>query len=201
MRFILLFVLSILVKSAIGLSPKEYERSINGLNELRESLVRQKVSPQTANLIDMIFNDLTQLAEESSSKSGKHSEAYEESKHEPEYRQEETSQVYEAVTEAPPPTTGTTPNFKEIFIGRCHYFINVLHADTCFLQPYLAKKINCTQLVDEFLKVVIGKDPCEITEADYGKYLKCAAHPIPVNRSLLYSESLYDPAHQRKKIL
>jgi hypothetical protein len=100
------------------------------------------------------------------------------------------------VYEEHPPTVGTTPNLEEIYLGRCHYFINVLHAETCFLRPYLEHKINCTKSFEEFVYVVIGKDPCETTEEDYAKYLNIVAHPIPVNKSLFSSGVEYEPVHQ-----
>jgi hypothetical protein len=265
MRLIFLVITWALIGFTLAGEPKDYEQNLQTLDELRQNLAKQEVSPQSKKLIELIFNDLSSLADDTSSKKqlkdqvvyetnvtseqqAQHGVEYQNKLQQSEYvlqpqqtipqqglveyqneihpqlleyqsdskpisilqphfeyeqsplQQLQPSQPYESAIEDQPPTVGTTPYFREIYLGRCHYFINVLHADTCFLRPYLEYKINCSQAYEEFVNVVVGKDSCEITVDDYSKYLNRVAHPIPAGKSLFYSGMLYESAHQSKHL-
>jgi hypothetical protein len=87
---------------------------------------------------------------------------------------------------------GTTPDFKQIFIGRCYYFLNILHADDCAIQE---SNINCTQLYLDYEKVIIGKEACDIHIDDFNDFLNGTNHPIEVDTSVFWSGT-YTPAHE-----
>jgi hypothetical protein len=88
---------------------------------------------------------------------------------------------------------GTTRNFEEIFLGRCYYFLNVLHGRDCKIHSL---NINCTALLDAFSAAVINKAACDIKIDDFNEFLKLANHPLGVNTTLFWSGT-YNPAHAR----
>jgi hypothetical protein len=90
-----------------------------------------------------------------------------------------------------PTQTGTTANFEQIFLGRCYYFINVLYGNDCSVR---SQKINCPNLLAEFNKAVLKKNPCEITIDDFTPFLRSAYHPIAPNSTLFWSGAS-NPAH------
>jgi hypothetical protein len=78
----------------------------------------------------------------------------------------------------------TTTNLREILIGRCYYFLNVLHKQTCFID---ASKYDCEQIWNSFSSAVIGKNPCDVKMDDYNTFLNLTYHEIPVDKSLFWS--------------
>lgn len=92
---------------------------------------------------------------------------------------------------------GTTPNFKEIFLGRCFYFLNILQKDNCKID---ANNYDCGKIFDQLSKTVLNKDPCQITEKDYEAFLSMTYHDIGANNTLFWSGT-YNPAHQSKLYL
>ena len=90
---------------------------------------------------------------------------------------------------------GTTLNFEQIFLGRCFYFIHVLHATDCDIQ---AMNISCTELYNQFAAAVLDKDPCDIKMEDFNRFLDLAEHPIGVNLTMFWSGT-YTPAHEFSK--
>jgi len=78
----------------------------------------------------------------------------------------------------------TTSNLEEIFIGRCHYFLNVLHKQTCFIN---ATNYNCDEIWNSFSSVVIGKNPCDVKIDDYNRFLNLTYHEIPENKILFWT--------------
>ncbi len=87
---------------------------------------------------------------------------------------------------------GTTNNIKEIFIGRCHYFLNVLQVNNCLIN---ATNYNCSDIWNEFSLAVIGKDPCSLKSENFDNLLRKVSHSIPMNTSLFWSGT-YTPAHE-----
>lgn len=79
---------------------------------------------------------------------------------------------------------GTTPNIREIVIGRCHEFLSLNKIDNC---PISQNDFDCEIIWKEFSSVLIGKEPCKIKLSDYNNYLLEVAHPIPRDKSLFWS--------------
>lgn len=79
---------------------------------------------------------------------------------------------------------GTTPNFKNIFIGRCLNFLNVLHKENCDIA---LSNLNCTKIWDEFFKVVVNKNSCDIKIQDYDKYIELTSHNYDREKSIFWS--------------
>jgi hypothetical protein len=80
----------------------------------------------------------------------------------------------------------TTTNLREIFIGRCYYFLNVLHKQTCYID---ARNYNCENIWNSFSSAVISKNPCDVKTVDFNTFLNLTYHEIPENRSLFWSGS------------
>jgi len=86
-------------------------------------------------------------------------------------------------------SSGTTPNFEKIFVGRCW--------DRTETQPYyqsLAKQnitFNCTYIYEQFASAYYMKDPLSITNTSFQGYLQAAWHPIPPNQSVFWTGSSY----------
>ena len=76
---------------------------------------------------------------------------------------------------------GTTLTLKEIFTGRCYYFINVLQKRNCLFNT---SKYDCNAIWDEFNSISL-KNQKNVT--DYNKYLDLVDQPIPGNSSLFWS--------------
>ena len=87
----------------------------------------------------------------------------------------------------------TTVGIKEIFIGRCYYFLNVLQKTNCEIDP---RNYDCLAIWNEFEKVIIGKEPCSIKIEDFDKFLELVNHPIPESKTLFWSGT-YSTAYQR----
>jgi hypothetical protein len=90
--------------------------------------------------------------------------------------------------------TGTTRQLREIFIGRCFYFINVLQKQSC---DFDSTKYNCNSIWDTFYNIS-KKNTQKI--ADYDPLLALTDQVIPVNTSLFWSGT-YTQAHQCKEVL
>jgi hypothetical protein len=84
---------------------------------------------------------------------------------------------------------GTTLSIKDIFIGRCYYFINVLQKQNC---EFDSKKYNCTTIWDSFYTISL-KNKQNIS--DYDTYLDLVDQKIPANTSLFWSGT-YTQAHE-----
>lgn len=79
---------------------------------------------------------------------------------------------------------GSTPDIRDIVIGRCHEFLSVVKIDDCEIKR---KDFDCERIWTEFSSVVIGKEPCSIKLSDYDNYLLEVAHPVPRDKSLFWS--------------
>ena len=93
-------------------------------------------------------------------------------------------------------SNGTIKNLKEIFLGRCHYFLNIRQQTNCDIN---SKSYNCTEIWFAFEKASTGKTPCNITIDDYRKFLSLVNHPIPANSTFFYSGT-YRTAQDRKRL-
>lgn len=87
---------------------------------------------------------------------------------------------------------GTTENFKEIVLGRCFHYKNILHKDNC--EIYLSD-LNCSQIWNEFSKAVIKKNPCQVSIEDFDSFLQLTSHPYPTQKSIFWSGT-YKAVHQ-----
>ena len=88
----------------------------------------------------------------------------------------------------------TTPDIQDIFIGRCHYFLNILHATNCDI---VAANYDCDAIWQTFRTAVVAKDPCDVKISDFDNFLTLVDHPIPVNKSIFWSGT-YTPSHECK---
>jgi len=79
---------------------------------------------------------------------------------------------------------GSTPEIESIFIGRCSYFVNILHKDDCDIQN---ANINCKAMWSEFSQAVLNKDPCNVSISSFDKLFELSSHPIRPNTTLFWS--------------
>lgn len=75
---------------------------------------------------------------------------------------------------------GSSPYFKEIFIGRCYYFVSILHRENCDIASLNA---NCTLIYEKFAAAVLNNDPCNINIEDFDEFFKLVYHPIPRDKA------------------
>ena len=61
-------------------------------------------------------------------------------------------------------TNGTTPNIKEIIIGRCWQYQAIVKLNRL---DSLTMDVNCTEVWEAFHNVVKFKDSCTLTKEDY----------------------------------
>jgi hypothetical protein len=92
-------------------------------------------------------------------------------------------------------SNGTINNLKEIFLGRCHYFLNIRQQTNCGIN---SKSYNCTEIWLAFKEASTGKTPCNITIDDYRKFLSLVNHSIPANSTFFYSGT-YRTAQDSKR--
>ncbi|XP_074132381.1 ADP-ribosyl cyclase/cyclic ADP-ribose hydrolase 1 [Sminthopsis crassicaudata] len=85
---------------------------------------------------------------------------------------------------------GSTAHLKEILLGRCFAYAGLL-------RPELRK--DCLKIWNAFQNAFISKNPCNITEQDYQPLMALAAHPIPCNKTLLWSKT-NELAHRYTKV-
>ena len=79
---------------------------------------------------------------------------------------------------------GTTENFRDIFIGRCYNYIEVVQLDN---EQFNASKYNCVEIFNEFKRVNVGRNPCDIKVDDYSRFLSLTNEYIAPNTTLLWS--------------
>jgi hypothetical protein len=80
---------------------------------------------------------------------------------------------------------------KEIFIGRCFYFYNILKKTECFI---IDKNYDCPKIWLKFEETV-KKSNCNVS--DFDDLFKLTDHNIPENETVFWSGT-YTPAHQCK---
>lgn len=86
---------------------------------------------------------------------------------------------------------GTTQQIKDIVIGRCYYFINVLQKNNCYFD---SKKYNCNTVWDLFYSASLTNSR---NISDYKNFLDSVDQDIPENTSLFWSGT-YNQAHECK---
>ncbi|KAL4679541.1 hypothetical protein H8959_009191 [Pygathrix nigripes] len=75
---------------------------------------------------------------------------------------------------------GTSPQLRDIFLGRCAEY-------RALLSPEQRNK-NCTAIWEAF-KVVLDKDPCSVLPSDYDLFINLSRHSIPRDKSLFWENS------------
>ncbi|KAL5004514.1 hypothetical protein ScPMuIL_017970 [Solemya velum] len=86
--------------------------------------------------------------------------------------------------------SGTTPHIREIFLGRCWAYQEVikpqhLHSDVK----------NCELLWDMFVTAFSNKGPCDVTSQEYAPFMSQASQEIARNKAMFWSGT-YQIAHQ-----
>lgn len=76
--------------------------------------------------------------------------------------------------------SGSTPNLKDIFIGRCWDFQYKKFASSRPLALHLWK--NCTNIWSIFHKCFAFKDPCKLTFSDYEPYFAAFGESKVINK-------------------
>ena len=84
---------------------------------------------------------------------------------------------------------GTTAMLKEIFIGRCYYYINVLQKTNC---QFNSAAYNCNLIWDKFYSISVQNST---RVEDYNELLNMVDMKIPENTSLFWSGT-YTQAHE-----
>jgi hypothetical protein len=78
---------------------------------------------------------------------------------------------------------GTTRKLKEIFLGRCHYYINY-HPKVTKSCDFDRSKYNCDKLWQEFYNIT-SRHTTNVM--DYDELLKLTDMSVPDNQSLFWS--------------
>jgi len=79
-------------------------------------------------------------------------------------------------------SSGTTPNIREIFIGRCWAYQHVVNPTV-----FQSQEKNCTVLWQHFKEAFANRDPCDVPMERYEKFSQYARHPIPNNTIMFWS--------------
>lgn len=79
---------------------------------------------------------------------------------------------------------GSTPEIESIFIGRCSYFVNVLHSGDCDIKN---EDFNCTAIWDEFSNAILSQEPCDVSISSFDGLFQIANHTIKPNTTLFWS--------------
>uniref|UniRef100_A0A8C3YRU0 ADP-ribosyl cyclase/cyclic ADP-ribose hydrolase 1 n=1 Tax=Catagonus wagneri TaxID=51154 RepID=A0A8C3YRU0_9CETA len=81
---------------------------------------------------------------------------------------------------------GSTANFREIVLGRCYTYTQLVH-------PELST--DCRKIEKAFINAFISKDPCSATEEDYVPLLKLGDQTVPCDKTVFWSKTK-ELAHQ-----
>ncbi|XP_064644276.1 ADP-ribosyl cyclase/cyclic ADP-ribose hydrolase-like [Lineus longissimus] len=79
--------------------------------------------------------------------------------------------------------SGTPRNLREIFIGRCMFYQEVVNPEA-FRN---GKEKNCTSLWLKFSQAWVGKDPCQVLPSSYAAFVKEAYHDLRSDKACLWS--------------
>lgn len=82
-------------------------------------------------------------------------------------------------------SNGSTYNLKEIVIGRCYEFINVLNVKNCDYVDRL--DFDCQDIWDQYSFALVGKAPCSVGMADFDNFIAAVDHSVPRNKTLFWS--------------
>ncbi|XP_011900814.1 PREDICTED: ADP-ribosyl cyclase/cyclic ADP-ribose hydrolase 2 isoform X3 [Cercocebus atys] len=75
---------------------------------------------------------------------------------------------------------GTSPQLRDIFLGRCAEYRALLSSEQ--------RNKNCTAIWEAF-KVALDKDPCSVLPSDYDLFINLSRHSIPRDKSLFWENS------------
>ncbi|KAK2140725.1 hypothetical protein LSH36_1265g00012 [Paralvinella palmiformis] len=81
--------------------------------------------------------------------------------------------------------TATNRNLKEIFLGRCWEFQELVNPD-----PFVDRGKDCDALWGHFTSAFAYKEPCATTDADYEPFATAAVHALSEHENLFW-ESVY----------
>ncbi|EDO33931.1 predicted protein [Nematostella vectensis] len=80
------------------------------------------------------------------------------------------------------PSKGTSKHIREIFLGRCWYFVQ--QKDSGLVNP---ESVNCNELWEAFSKAFAYKKPCNVTEEDYRPFFELYKEAPIYNKVMLWS--------------
>ncbi|XP_048864706.1 ADP-ribosyl cyclase/cyclic ADP-ribose hydrolase 1 isoform X2 [Brienomyrus brachyistius] len=75
---------------------------------------------------------------------------------------------------------GTTPNLKQIVLGRCFSYVTLISPGSRF---------NCEEIWREFRNAVIQRAPCDVRVKDYSCMFHAAPQALPCDRLLFWSKT------------
>lgn len=78
--------------------------------------------------------------------------------------------------------SGTTPNIREIFIGRCWGYQHVVNPSVFQSNPK-----NCSLLWQHFKEAFANRNPCDVPMGRYDKFATYADHEVPNDKILFWS--------------
>jgi len=91
-------------------------------------------------------------------------------------------------TNSPWQYDGSTPNLKDIFLGRCYQYQQI---DEKNFDPALQVTYNCRKLWREFRASFAYKDPCKLSQKDYEAYFKLVMHPWLTSENKLKDKAMF----------
>ncbi|XDV47181.1 hypothetical protein PO909_016881 [Leuciscus waleckii] len=72
---------------------------------------------------------------------------------------------------------GTTPNLKQIVIGRCYEYVTLVN-------PH--PRYNCEEIWQEFEKAVVRRSPCDVRVKDYQKMFRAITQILPCGKVISF---------------
>ncbi|XP_076868728.1 ADP-ribosyl cyclase/cyclic ADP-ribose hydrolase 1 isoform X2 [Brachyhypopomus gauderio] len=75
---------------------------------------------------------------------------------------------------------GTTPNLKQIVLGRCYNYITLVNP---------SPRYNCEEIWQKFEDAVVRRTPCNVRVKDYHGMFQVATQVIPCDKMLLWSKT------------
>ncbi|KAK2869890.1 hypothetical protein Q8A67_024282 [Cirrhinus molitorella] len=75
---------------------------------------------------------------------------------------------------------GTTPNLKQIVIGRCFEYVTLANLNHGY---------NCEEIWQEFEKAVVRRSPCDVRVKDYQKMFQVITQTLPCGKLLFWSKT------------
>uniref|UniRef100_A0A667ZNJ6 ADP-ribosyl cyclase/cyclic ADP-ribose hydrolase n=1 Tax=Myripristis murdjan TaxID=586833 RepID=A0A667ZNJ6_9TELE len=78
------------------------------------------------------------------------------------------------------PELGTTPNIKQIVVGRCYNYITLVNPSLRF---------DCEEIWREFEEVVVQRSACNVRVKDYHRLFHAMPQTWPCDRFLFWSKT------------
>ncbi|KAH9507881.1 hypothetical protein Btru_053117 [Bulinus truncatus] len=98
--------------------------------------------------------------------------------------------IYSSARTSADPHQGTTPNIKDVFIGRCWDYDETRYNGILPRVP-----TDCETLWNLFFEAFSFKAPCDVKEALYEPFLQAAKQILPTNKTMFWS-GVYNLAHR-----